>query len=50
MVENEQTQGGVWVLLGTFTFDASTGGNVTIRTTGTNGYVIADAVRFVKVA
>ena len=46
---NEQANNGVWVLLGTFSFAAGAGGNVTVRTTGTNGYVIADAVEFVKV-
>jgi hypothetical protein len=44
---NQQQNGGVWVLLGTYTFTAGTGGSVTILTTGTNGYVIADAVEFV---
>ena len=48
VLENQQTNGGVWVLLGTYTFAAGTGGSVTIRTTGTSGQVIADAVEFVK--
>jgi len=39
--------GGKWMFLGTFTFNAGTAGNVTIRTTGANGYVVADAVQFV---
>ncbi|MFC5471172.1 hypothetical protein ACFPPD_21015 [Cohnella suwonensis] len=45
-----QTTGGnqQWNLLGTYTFSAGTGGNVKIRTTATNGYVMADAVKFVK--
>jgi len=42
---NEQINGGVWVLLGTFNMDANS--NVLIRTGATNGYVIADAVEFV---
>lgn len=46
VTKNQQSGGGAWVLLGTYTFNAGTGGNVLIRTTGTNGYVIADAVRF----
>ena len=45
---NQRTSGGQWVLLGTYTFNAGTAGSVTIRTTATNGYVIADAVRFMK--
>ncbi|MEH0153092.1 family 10 glycosylhydrolase [Limibacter armeniacum] len=43
---NQQVNGGVWNTLGTFSFDSGTNGNVTIRNTGTNGVVIADAVRF----
>src|SRR5690606_27317236 len=46
---NQQVNGGAWNLLGSFSFDAGTAGNVRIRTTGTNGVVIADAVRFVPV-
>jgi len=48
VVKNQNLNGGQWNLLGTYTFNAGTGGNVLITTTGTNGYVIADAVRFVK--
>ncbi|RYD31998.1 MAG: FAD-dependent oxidoreductase, partial [Verrucomicrobiaceae bacterium] len=52
---NQKTNGGVWHSLGEHTFGAGfseTAGSVTLRTTGTqidssNGYVIADAVRFV---
>jgi hypothetical protein len=44
---NQQTNGAQWVLLGTYAFNAGTGGGVTIGTTGANGYVIADAVEFV---
>ena len=47
--EDEQIDGGEWILLGTFTFDSGTGGSVTISNTGTNGYVIADAVEFLPV-
>lgn len=43
---NEQNAGD-WVLLGTYAFNAGVSGTVTIGTTGTNGYVVADAVRFV---
>ncbi|HEY8967390.1 MAG TPA: glycosyl hydrolase [Candidatus Methylacidiphilales bacterium] len=42
-----QQQPGDWASLGTYTFAAGATGTVTIATTGTNGYVIADAVRFV---
>ncbi|MEH0153093.1 family 10 glycosylhydrolase [Limibacter armeniacum] len=43
---NQQEDGGVWNSLGTYSFDSGTNGNVTIRNTGTNGVVIADAIRF----
>jgi hypothetical protein len=43
---NQQVNGGVWVLLGTFNFDAGTNGSVAVRNDGANGYVIADAVKF----
>lgn len=41
---NQRISGGVWNKLGDFPFAAGTTGNVTIGTTGTNGYVVADAV------
>jgi hypothetical protein len=44
---NEQQNGGLWVPLGAFNFTTGSTGNVLIRTTGANGYVIADAVRFI---
>ena len=43
---NEQTQGGKWVLLGTYSFNA-TGASVVFRTTGTTALVVANAVEFV---
>lgn len=43
---NQQLNGGVMNVLGTYTFDAGTLGSVRIRTEATNGYVVADAVRF----
>jgi len=43
---NQQTNGGQWVFLGTYSFNAGAAGSVLIRNTATNGYVIADAVRF----
>jgi hypothetical protein len=44
---DQKLNGGVWVLLGTFQFNAGTSGNVKIRNDNASGYVIADAVRFV---
>jgi len=45
---NQQINGGVWVYLGTYNFLANRSGEgVTIRTTSTNGYVIANAVEFI---
>jgi alpha-tubulin suppressor-like RCC1 family protein len=46
---NQRVNGGGWVLLGLWDFPAGTTGAVTLGTTGVNGYVIADAVRFVQV-
>ncbi len=43
---NQKLQGSQWVSLGTYNFNSGTGGSVLVRTTGTDGYVIADAVRF----
>lgn len=47
---NQKLTGGQWVSLGTYTFDAGTGGSVLISNTGTAAgtYVVADAVRFVS--
>lgn len=45
----DQRSGGAWQNLGTFSFNAGTGGSVLIRNDGANGYVIADAVKFVLV-
>jgi len=46
VVVNQQSNNNLWVSLGTYSFNAGTSGYVTIRTTGTNGYVMADAVEF----
>jgi PKD repeat protein/N-acetyl-anhydromuramyl-L-alanine amidase AmpD len=43
---NQQINNGVWVSLGTFNLDAGNTHKVVIRTDGTSGVVIADAVRF----
>jgi hypothetical protein len=47
---DQRRRGGEWVRLGEWRFDAGARGSVTIRTDGTSGHVIADAVRFVPVA
>ena len=44
---NQQTNGGVWKLIGTYEFNVGLAGNIVIKNTGTSGYVIADAVKFV---
>lgn len=49
VVINQKTGGFVWNLLGTFTFTADGSPKLKIRTDGTTGYTVADAVRFVKV-
>ena len=48
VIANQTIPGSTWVPLGTFNFNAGTGGSVLIRTTGANNYVMADAIRFVK--
>jgi cell wall-associated NlpC family hydrolase len=48
---NQQVNGGTWYSLGRYYFNAgyATGaGSVSIWATGANGYVVADAVKFVK--
>lgn len=45
---NQKVNGGAWVSLGTFSFNAGTAGNVLISNTGTASFVVADAVRFFK--
>jgi beta-glucanase (GH16 family) len=43
---NQQLNGGQWMSLGIYPFNAGANGSVVIRNTATNSYVIADAVRF----
>jgi len=43
---NQQTNGGKWVLLGTYSFGST--GTVKISGTGSSATVSADAVKFVK--
>ena len=47
---NERANGGGWNLLGSFDFPAGNSGLVRVRTTGTDGYVVVDAARFVPAA
>jgi hypothetical protein len=46
---NQRAKGG-WHKLATLKFNAGTEGRLTIRTDGADGYVIADAVRWVPVS
>ncbi|MCC7376550.1 MAG: hypothetical protein IT581_17960 [Verrucomicrobiales bacterium] len=46
---NQRIQGGQWVSLGTYPFAAGLSGRVRLLTTGTDGFVIADAVRWVEI-
>src|SRR5690606_22405303 len=36
----------IWLSLGKFPFEQGTAGSVMVETTGTNGYVLADAMQF----
>jgi len=45
---NQQLTGGQWVSLGTYPFNSGTNGSILIRNTSTNGFVMADAVRFLQ--
>ncbi|MBT1705170.1 cellulase family glycosylhydrolase [Chryseosolibacter indicus] len=45
---NQKQNGGTMQVLGNFYFDSGTNGFVRIRTDFTNGYVVADAVKFSK--
>ncbi len=46
---NQQTNGSQWVSFGTFSMTPSSNHGVTIKTDGANGYVVADAVRFILI-
>lgn len=48
-VKVDQKGGGGWQVIGTAMFAAGKEGSVTIRTDGANGFVIADAARFVLI-
>jgi hypothetical protein len=45
VVVDESRNAGTWFTLGTYTLDPSTA-SVTVRNTGTNGLVVADAIQF----
>lgn len=45
---NQQQNGDIWHSLGTYPLGTGTDNSVLIRTNNTNGYVIADAVRFIR--
>jgi hypothetical protein len=45
---NQRLNGKIWNDLGTFSFDSGTQSCVTVRNAGADGYVIADAIRFVQ--
>ncbi|CAM2815499.1 hypothetical protein [Rariglobus hedericola] len=46
--KDQRAQGSQWVSLGLYPFNAGTTGNVLIRSTATDGYTIADGVRFTQ--
>ncbi|MGB0774826.1 MAG: FAD-dependent oxidoreductase, partial [Akkermansiaceae bacterium] len=48
LVLNQRLQGQTWVRVGSWDFAAGTTGSFLMETTGTDGYVIADAVAWVK--
>ena len=45
-VVDQRASGGQWVPMGTYSFAAGTAGSLLIRTESTNGYVVADAARW----
>jgi lysophospholipase L1-like esterase len=45
---NQQINHDTWVLLGTYAFNAGTGGHVSLTGVGANGLVLADAVSFTR--
>jgi hypothetical protein len=46
---DQRSHGGRWNALGIHTFSGAPGEGLTIKTTGANGYVIADAVGFLRI-
>lgn len=49
VVVDQRSNGSMWISLGVYDFVVGGGGNVLIGTTGTSGYVIADAIQFVLI-
>ncbi len=49
-VFNQRQNGGEWISMGQYFFEAGSAGNVLLRTDNTNGYVIADAIKWVFVS
>ncbi|UII27282.1 T9SS type A sorting domain-containing protein [Fulvivirga maritima] len=45
VTKNQRTEGAKWVLLGTYSFNGAS--SVTLSNANTNGYVVADAIKFV---
>ncbi|WP_269523325.1 PA14 domain-containing protein [Coraliomargarita parva] len=43
---NQEVNNGQWIYLGTFEFASGSSGNIEVSNSGTNGHVIADAVKF----
>jgi hypothetical protein len=50
VIQSQRTLGGTWVKIGTFPFNNGTAGTVVLSNASTDGFVIADAVRFINVA
>jgi hypothetical protein len=47
--QNQRYNNNTWISLGTYMFNAGSDGGVLLRDDGCDGYVIADAVKFVRV-
>ncbi len=47
-LQNQQLNSNLWMSLGSYSFAAGTSGSVTVRNDAANGFVIADAVRFLS--
>jgi hypothetical protein len=45
---NQQLNNGVWMLIGSYSFNSGASGNVVVSNSGANGIVVADAVKFVR--
>lgn len=47
-LQNQQLNSNLWMSLGSYSFTAGTSGSVTVRNDAANGFVMADAVRFLS--